>query len=491
MQQAFQANFASRGPSKTQMKYPPLDILSREDCERIHSATMDILRTIGVQVTSAEARSILSEAGASILQGDRVCIPEQVVLNAAKTAPATISLTGLDPAKSVEIGGRHVNFMSGAGILDVLDLDGQVRASTLDDLVEFTRLCDALDYLDVNHGILDPRDAQGPGLYPLAASRIIPNSSKPTALVIDTARDVEAIGEMAAVALGSAQAVRERPFFTIHDSNTRPPLHLDDKNFEVILAACKRGFPTGLTSWPMPGISSPVTIAGAMAQKYAEYFTGLVLAQAINPGNPFIFPVEIGGAEMRRGNVVTASPEIGLAGMAGAQMARFYDLPSVAVIATDAKIPDAQAGAEKAFLLTAQALAGINLIHGCTSEMDGMMIASLEQCVIDNDIMGMVRRLISGFPIDAESIALEVIAEVAPAEGNYLGHPHTLAHFREAIFEPHVFTRERRSEWLERGGLSARQTAAERAKKILAEDYPKILSVEQIAEIEHIAETYC
>lgn len=473
------------------MKFPPLNILSMDECERIHNATMEILRDIGVHVGLPEARAVLVDAGASVLTGERVSIPEAVVLRAVKSAPPVIKLTGLDPAKQVEIGGQRVNFMSGAGILDVLDLDGQIRASTLDDLAEFTRLCDQLEYLDLNHGILDPRDAQGPGLYPLAASRIIPQSSKPTALVIDTASDVEAIAEMAAVALGSAQAVRERPFFTIHDSNSRPPLYLNDKNYDVILAACQRGFPTGLTSWPMPGLSAPVTIAGAMAQKYAEFFTGLVLAQTINPGNPFIFPVEIGGAELRRGNVVTASPEIGLAGMAGAQMARFYGLPSVAVTATDAKTPDAQAGAEKAFLMTAQALAGINLIHGCTSEMDGMMIASLEQCVIDNDIMGMVRRLVCGFSVDADTLALEAIAAVAPADGSYLTHPHTLAHYKEAIFEPKVFTRQRRSEWLEHGGLSARQAAAARAKTILSVKRPPLLTSQQTAEIERIAMSYC
>jgi trimethylamine--corrinoid protein Co-methyltransferase len=104
--------------------------------------------------------------------------------------------------------------------------------------------------------------------------------------------------------------------------------------------------------------------------------------------------------------------------------------------------------------------------------------------------MGMVRRLVSGFSIDAESFALEVIAAVAPADGSYLSHPHTLAHYKEAIFKPHVFTRERRSEWLARGGLSARQAAAERARKILAEDRPSILSSRQIAEIEHIAVSY-
>jgi trimethylamine--corrinoid protein Co-methyltransferase len=227
-----------------------------------------------------------------------------------------------------------------------------------------------------------------------------------------------------------------------------------------------------------------------MVQKYADYFTGLVLAQSVAAGIPFIFPVEIGGVDMRTANVVTASPEIALAGIAGAQMARYYNLPSVVVTATDAKLSDAQAGAEKAFLLATQAMAGGNLIHGCTTEMDGMMIASLEQCVIDNEIMGMVRRLISGFPIDESSLALDVIAEVAPGDGNYMVHPHTARNFKQAVWDPRTFTRENRAIWLKKGGLDCRAAANERARRILDEYHPQLLSPEQVAEIERIAQTY-
>jgi trimethylamine--corrinoid protein Co-methyltransferase len=472
------------------MGFSPVEILTRDQCNRIHGAVMQVLEKIGVYVPHAEARSILAGAGASVTSDDRVRLPEKAVWKALETAPSTITLHAFDPEKTVHIGGRNVAFMSGAGHLDVLDLDGNIRESTLDDLAEFTRLCDALEYLDVHHGILDPRDAQGPGLYPLAASRIIPNITKPTALVIDSARDVEAIGEMAVVALGSQQATRERPFFTLHDSNTRPPLRFDAKNCDVVLAAARRGFPTGLTTWPMPGLSSPVTVAGSMAQKYADYFTGLVLAQAITPGIPFIFPVEIGGVDMRTANVVTASPEIALAGIAGAQMARYYGLPSVVVTATDAKVSDAQAGAEKAFLLASQAMAGGNLIHGCTTEMDGMMIASLEQCVIDNEIMGMTRRLISGFSVDDDSLAVDVIAEVAPGDGNYMVHAHTTEHFRQTVWNPRIFTRENRAAWLRKGALDIRKVANERARRLLGEYHPQPLSPEQVKEIERIAETY-
>jgi trimethylamine--corrinoid protein Co-methyltransferase len=240
----------------------------------------------------------------------------------------------------------------------------------------------------------------------------------------------------------------------------------------------------------MPGLSSPVTVAGAMIQKYASFFAGLVLAQTVNPGNPFIFPIEIGGFDMRTGNVATASPEIAIAAIAGAQMARYYGLPSVTVIGTDSKMPDAQAGAEKAFQHVSAALAGVNLIHGCASGMDGMMVASMEQCVIDDDIMGMSRRLLCGLEVDDEHLAVEIISEVSVGKGNFLDHAHTIRHFRNAIFEPKVFTRERRQDWLDRGAPDARKVANARARRILAQHHPSLLTDKQVAEINHIANMY-
>jgi trimethylamine--corrinoid protein Co-methyltransferase len=239
----------------------------------------------------------------------------------------------------------------------------------------------------------------------------------------------------------------------------------------------------------MMGLTSPLAIAGAMAQKNANAFVGLVLAQTINPGNPFLFHITPGAVDMRTGNVVTASPEIALATMMGAQMARYYGLPCVAIAGTDSKVPDAQAGAEKAFLLTTMALAGANLIHGCTSQMNGMMLASAAQCLMDDDVMGMVRRMISGVQVDKESLALDVIQEVVLGDENYLVHPHTVARCR-LLFEPLVFTRHRMQDWLRRGGLSAQEVAGRLAKKILAEHFPSPLSREQVTEIERIAESY-
>jgi trimethylamine--corrinoid protein Co-methyltransferase len=470
------------------MRFAPLDILSSEECTRIHQATVDVLAKVGVQVPHVEARSILADAGARV-DGDRVTVPEAVLLRAIACTPSSVTLTGLDPTRQVQIGGDHVNFMAGAALLKVLDVDGALRPATLKDLADFTRLNDGLEYLDVNHAMFDPADAQGPGLYPLAASRVIPNTTKPTALVITSGRDVEAIAEMAAVALGSQAAVRERPFFTIHDVSCRCPLHHDPATADIILAACRRGLPTGLVPWPMMGLSSPVTVPGTMAQKNANFFVGLTLAQTVNPGNPFLFHITPGGVDMRTGNVVTASPEIALATLIGAQLARFYHLPSVAILGTDSKLPDAQAGAEKAFMLTTMALAGANLIHGCTGQMDGMMVASAAQCLIDDDIMGMVRRLISGVEVDGSTLALETIQDVALGEGSYLVHPHTLARFRD-LFRPQVFSRLRTQDWQGQGCPPAHETAARRAKRILDEHFPSPLSREQVNEIEAIAESY-
>lgn len=472
----------------TRRRFAPVDILSDEECRRIHQATVEILCRVGVQVQHAGARAVLADAGARV-ESDRVYVPEAVLWAAINSSPATVTLTGLDPSRRVEIGGDHVNFMAGAALLNVLDFDGTLRPATLTDLADFTRLGDALQYLDVNHAMFDPEDAHGPALYALAASRVIPNTTKPTALVITSGKDVQAIAEMAVVALGSEEAVRNRPFFTIHDVSCRCPLQHDVATGDIIFEACQRGYPTGIVPWPMMGLTSPLAIAGTTAQKNANAFVGLVLAQAINPGNPFLFHITPGAVDMRTGNVVTASPEIALATMMGAQMARYYGLPCVAMAGTDAKVPDAQAGAEKAFLLTTMAMAGANLIHGCTSQMDGMMLASAGQCLIDDDVMGMIRALISGHQVNEENLALDVIQDVVLGNEDYLVHPHTVARCRRH-FEPQVFTKHRMQDWLRHSSPSAHAEAARQAKRILAEHFPAPLSREQVTEIERIAESY-
>jgi len=466
----------------------PLELLDKKDILKIHQCSLEILKKIGVKIDHKPSLKILTDGGAKVDFHKRIAkLPYNLVEDCIKKAPSVIKLYGQHPKYNVEIGGRNVYSLSGAGAIRVLDLNGNFREATLKDLEELTRLQDALENLNVMHGIVDPTDIPREGMFQMVAATLFKNTSKPCCLQISDRKGVRDLFEMATIIRGSEEEARKKPLFSIHDSNAMPPLRQVMENGEVIIESAKLGIPSGLTVWPMLGLTSPVTIAGALAQKNANYLCGLSIAQLINPGTPFFYPVEAGAIDMRTGNVVTGSPEVALMEIAGAQLAHFYNLPCISIAATDSKLPDAQAGFEKMLTTLLNALAGVNLIHGSTSEMDGMNLASFEQCVIDNDILGAVFRILRGFEVSEETLAFDIIQEIFSTGANYMEHPHTLKHFREVLWEPKISIRKNWDFWKQEGGEGLRKVARRKAMKILEEHHPKPLSKEIEREIFRIA----
>jgi len=461
----------------------PFEVLSKLQAEKVHGAIMKVLATTGIVVESAEARDIFQSVGGTVHKDkNRVTLPEKCILDAIKSAPKVIRLYGQDPKYDVEIGGTNVNTLGGAAAVTTHRLDGSFKPATLRDLIDFNRLQDSLENLNVLHGIVDPTDVPAKytdRLYNIVAATNFATTYKPCALQVDNRPGgVQDLFDMLTMIRGSKEAAREKPLFTIHDSNARPPFVLQEENVRVISDAAKLGMPSGMMVWPMIGMTSPITVAGTLALKYALYFSGLVLSQAVNPGTPFIFLVGCGALDMKSGNVTAGNPEVLLTQLAGLSMARFYGLPNGAVAATDAKQPDVQSGYEKMAYLLALSLAGANLIHGTTSEMDGLMVSSFEQCVIDNEIMGFVNRLLRGFSLEDAEFGFDAIADAmtAPGEGDFMSHDHTLARFRKETWQPTLSLRMGTAQWREQGAKSVEQSAREKAAEILATHDPRPLA---------------
>lgn len=161
-------------------------------------------------------------------------------------------------------------------------------------------------------------------------------------------------------------------------------------------------------------------------------------------------------------------------------MAQYWKLPYYATAGmSDSKIPDAQAGYEKALTALTTALAGANYIHDAAGLLNFTMTASYEQYVIDNEIIGMVGRILSGIETDREHLAVEAIREVGPG-GNYMSHEHTLKFMRSEFYTPRVSDRNRFELWKEKGSLDARQRANRIAREILDRDAKNFLSSEAI-----------
>ena len=468
----------------------PVEMVSKEDLLKIHRCVLEIMGEVGVYVPHQEALSIFSDAGAAVdMKENIVRIPSDLVDKALKTAPSVIDLYGVDRNRHASIGESRIYAQTGAGMISTRSMDGTFRDATLQDLIDFTRLQDALPNIDVMHGLIDPTDISPDThdrMFQMVAAKIFQNTRKPCCLQIFSRQGVRDLFDMAAVIRGSREEAKRYPLFSVHDTNAMPPLRWVPENGEVIIEAAQLGIPAGLTAWGMMGLTAPASIPAALAQKTATFLSGLVLSQTVNPGTPFLYPVECGQMDMRTGNVVTASPEIVKEMMIGAQLARYYGLPSRGIAATDAKIPDAQAAYEKAVMLTAVCMAGINLIHGVTSEMDGMMIASYEQCVIDDQIMGMVGTLVEGIEVDEDTLALETIRNVRGNAYSYIETGHTLSNYR-SFWEPGIYPRKNFADWYRDGGHDLSKQAAGQVKKILSQHFPSSLSPGQVDELERIA----
>ena len=124
---------------------PKFSMLEREDCSRIHQASLDVLKRTGVHVYSESALALLREAGATV-EGKLVKISPSLVKGALASVPDTFNLykRGTDEV-ALQLDGRSVYFGPGSDTLHYLDpQSGDRRDFLLSDIADCTRLCDAI-----------------------------------------------------------------------------------------------------------------------------------------------------------------------------------------------------------------------------------------------------------------------------------------------------------------------------------------------------------
>jgi trimethylamine--corrinoid protein Co-methyltransferase len=213
------------------------------------------------------------------------------------------------------------------------------------------------------------------------------------------------------------------------------------------------------------GATSPVTVAGTVAQAIAEGLMSLVLIQLRRPGAPCCLSGNIGVFDMRSALLSLAAPEASLGLAAQAEVAQSFGLPTWGLAgATDAKVLDAQAGIESAFSILAQGLAGLNLIHD-VGYLDMGMVCSAEMLVMGDEVIGMAKRFIQGIAVNAETLARDVIEQVGPG-GHYLQEKHTVRHLRNELWMPRLLTRQHRELWQQGGAKDLGQRVGERTREL-------------------------
>jgi trimethylamine--corrinoid protein Co-methyltransferase len=450
-----------------------LKILSDKDIEKIHHSALNILWGTGVEVREDQAFEILRKAGCPT-NGKTVRIPDHLVKEAVQSAPKTFTLYGRDPNFEVRLEDRLVCYEPMIGRLNILDLEtGLRRRTTLDDVAKLIQVADALQHYTLLHsGAIMPHIEGVPDevAHVCGYFASVKNSSKVIKGVVRGKEKAKDCIRMAAVIAGGEEALKKRPnIFTT--CNVISPLEYMVEQTEGLIEYAKVGLPVDIASEPQCGATSPVTMAGTLAQQTAEILGMVVISQLVNPGTPVLMGTVAAAMDLRNGMIALGGVEAALLNVAHAQMAQFYGIPSRGTGSnTESKILDMQAGYEKAITLSLPALAGINMIF-YPGTMDHAMTVSLESLVIDHEICGMIGRILQGISVTEETIGLDLIGKVGPG-GHFLNQKHTLRHLREEHFLPKLSDRDSYEIWTEKGKGGIRERAKEQVRKILAEHIP-------------------
>lgn len=464
---------------------PRFRVLSDEEMEEIHLATLEVLRRTGVKVLCPEAREIFREAGCWV-EGERVCIPPGLVEWALAATPSQVVLCNsrtLEPA--LRLGGRRTYYGPGADTPYIVDpFTGERRLARKQDVADGVRLVDALPHMDFAMTLVEASDVPKAvaDLHHFQAA--VENTEKPIIFTAWTLESTRAVVEMAEAVAGGPEALQQNPFCALYTEPTSP-LILDRHPTEKLLFMARKGLPVVFTPGVITGATGPVTLAGGLVQGNAEMLAGFVLAQRVRPGTPLIYGGGIASMDMRTTLMPFGAPEFMLANCALADLAHhWYHLPMWQFGGcTDAKTFDGQAVLEGALWILLATLAGGNLVHDI-GYLDNGKTTSLELIVCMDEVVGMVQRIAGGVEVTPETLALDVIHAVGPG-GHFLAERHTVRHFRRNWF-PTLLDRDSREVWLEKGGRTLAQRVNARVRELLSAHRPKPLAPairERLAEI--------
>jgi len=447
-------------------QYQPL---TRPRIQQIHEASLAVLAQTGIQVEN-EAALALYRKGGAMVKSDRVFVTPGIVEGALRTVPSRVLLAGRDPAHDLVLEGKRVYAGTGGSPTAVLDPGADtVRPGTLGDLVQLARLADALPHCDFIVVPLYPTDLPEKVVPVNRFYACLANSTKHVMGGVNSVSGARAVMEMATTIAGSADALRERPLVSAITSWMVSPLHLDAAVTDILLEWCSYGLPVALSSAPMAGSTSPVTLAGTLVQLNAEQLSGIVLTQLVRPGTPVLAGYIPGVVDLRTGGYLGGAIEFGMMQAAAAQLAHFYRVPIYGSGGmSDSKLPDAQAGYEKMATLLLAAMGGCNYIHHAIGMVTNMSAASLEQAVIDDEIVGLAMRVLRGVEVTQESMGVEAINRAGPG-GHYLMDAHTLHFMRSELVQTSLADRQARPAWEAAGKLDSRARAIARVEKLLAE----------------------
>ena len=460
-------------------------VISEADVERIYRAAIDLLMEPGFFSESDLFLDIFAKGGAKVDRTARtIRVPEDMVEWAIKSAPKSFILYGRnDPSMDLQVElGRTYYGMGGTSEPLFWDYDlRRSRQPLKQDMINNTRVGHALPNIDFVQTLCMSGDVPTGHTFFHDFDAIFRNTTKPNVITVLERPFTQSLIEMAAAASGGETALREKPS-VLAIVTPISPFKIAVMN-EGLIDAVLAGVPVLYSPGPLMGATSPATVAGTVAVTQAEVLFGVVLTQLIKQGAPVVLKPDTDVFDMKTSQVTYGSPEQDLGKVASVQLAKRYGLPIYGLGGgVEGKLPDAEAAAESMETMLLVSLAGMTLCQSLGTLACGMY-GSAEMAVICDEMVHMTRRILAGFEVNDETLALDVIRE-AGYGGNFLKMKHTARWFRSEMFFPSLFRRQTGEEWVRAGSKPIDQVAHEKVLQILENAHPVELLPDADRELE-------
>lgn len=448
---------------------PSYKLMNEGQILKIHETTLKILEEVGIKLPNEGARELLRDAGCKI-EKDIIKIPASLVEESIQSAPSGIDIFDRTGKLAMRLEGRNSYFGLGTDLVFTHDLEtGKVRKSVLKDVKNAAIIADHCENIDFIASFALPDDVATNVMYIECAKAEFENSTKPIFFTAAGKEDLLYIIQMAELIVGGEKELKEKPNL-IHYSEPLAPLTHSFGAINKLLLCAEKNIPICYIPTVLLGASGPVTLAGGIAQANAEALSGIILHQLQNKGAPIISGWAVVPLDMKATTYCYGSPELRLTNSAFSDIYHHYQIPMWSIVGTDSHSMDQQASMEHAFSDLLAAMDGANLIHDIGYLGQGLL-GNPAAIVMCDEIISYVKRLLRGFKITDETLALDLIKKVGPG-GEFLGERHTLNHFRKELWRPQFTNRKDPEAWKKEGSLTFEQKLISKAKNILKNHIP-------------------
>lgn len=454
-------------PRLSTLKYGirPVEIVNAEQLERIHQASLAILREVGIDFRDEAALRQWREVGADV-RGQRVHLDGDMVMSLIAKAPSSFAMTSRNPSNRVEISPETVTFGTVQGPPNIRDLNGVRRVSTIEDLRNMNRLTQMLPGFHIAGGFTcEPTDIAVPWRHlHINHSSLVETDMPYFGLTTGKERADDSIA-MARIVHGEEFLSRNAVIAGHVSGNS--PLVWDATMLEGLRAYVEANQVVLLSPFVLGAANTPADVPATVAQLNAEALAALAYTQLVVPGTKMIYGQYSVSVSMRSGAPMSGMPEVTLMNGIIGQLARRYGLPwRTTASQSSAKTFDAQSGYESAVSYMSGGSACANLMMHAGGWDEAGLVCCMAKFVADAEQNLLMAKYAQGVSFEYFDDALEAVRRVGPG-GHYLGDAFTLKRFKDAFIAPELLDYLSFEQWKVQGSKNMDQRCREKAQAII------------------------